>query len=58
MVISNGQSVRPNAVVGTGGLMQVYLTPRYFIEGDTRVDFVDDRAVPVFGLGMGFHIGR
>jgi len=44
--------------ISVGGLARYYLTPRYFVQAEGRSEWVDGTPHGVWGLGMGFHIGR
>jgi hypothetical protein len=44
--------------ISVGGLARYYLTPRYFVQAEGRSEWLDGQPQGVWGLGMGFHIGR
>jgi len=47
--------VRPT--VGAGGMLRWYVTPRYFVEWEGRVETEDGPAAFLFGGGLGVHFG-
>ncbi|MBW1880297.1 MAG: caspase family protein [Deltaproteobacteria bacterium] len=63
---SEGGSSGWTEVLGTQGLLSIsvgalaryYLTPRYFVQAEGRSEWLDGESHGVWGLGMGFHIGR
>lgn len=53
-----GGSTSVRAVAGAGADLRYYVTPRYFVETDARLEYDGAVLVGSGGVGFGVHIGR
>ncbi len=59
VALRTGDEVRWREILGVGGNVRYYPTPRYFMQYEGRLEFDPARDAPIFtnGLGLGVHIG-
>jgi hypothetical protein len=55
---SGESTARLVGVIGAGGTLRYYVSPRFFLETEMRLEAEDARPVFLWGGGVGVHLGR